>query len=95
MPRLADLPTPPARPVSNGRATDSGAHEVSGATRTGQGSRLRADLQSQNKQRARAAARQQQIAGRLAATTQELAAGVEEAGSAVKEPGRVTTRPSR
>jgi methyl-accepting chemotaxis protein len=85
MPRLADLPTPPTRPVSNGRATGIGSREVSSTTRAGQGARPRADLQAQNKQRARAVARQQQIAGRLAAATQELAAGVEESGSAVKE----------
>jgi methyl-accepting chemotaxis protein len=85
MPRLADLPTPPVRSASNGKAKGITAQDVSTTTRSGQSARVRADLQAQNKLRARSAAKQQQIAGRLAAATQEVSAGVEEAGAAVKD----------
>jgi len=93
VPKLAELPTPPARIVSNGKATGITAHDIAPTQRVAHaspttradGAQRRVDTQAESRRRARTSAKQQQIAERLASATQQLSAGVEEAGAAVKQ----------
>ena len=69
MPKLAEFPIPTAV-VQNGKTLAAVSAARSAATPK------RGDLQAESRRHARTAAKQQQIAERLAPATQELSAGV-------------------
>ena len=73
MPKLAEFPIPTAV-VLNGKTPAAAVRAVSAARSVA--TPKRGDLQAESRRHARTAAKQQQIAERLAPATQELSAGV-------------------